>query len=77
VFANVLMIGFVVVGFVKMGIGALVLGTLAGAFAQLLVQLPAFFSLHVSASSSDWRHPGSAAFTHRARADRDRVGGGT
>ena len=46
VFANVLTIGFVVIGFHRFGIGALVLGTLAGAFAQLLVQVPAFFALH-------------------------------
>ena len=58
VFANVLTIGFVVVGFHRLGIGALVVGTLAGAFAQLLVQVPAFFSLHRFRIVIDWKHPG-------------------
>ncbi len=58
VFANVLTIGFVVVGFHNLGIGSLVLGTLAGAFAQLLVQVPAFFSLHRFRIVIDWKHPG-------------------
>jgi putative peptidoglycan lipid II flippase len=58
VFANVLTIAFVVVGFHRWGIGALVLGTLAGAFAQLLVQVPAFFSLHRFRVVIDWQHPG-------------------
>ncbi len=40
------------------GIGALVLGTLAGAFAQLLVQVPAFFALHRFRFVIDWQHPG-------------------
>ena len=58
VFANVLTIGFVVVGFHRFGIGALVLGTLAGAFAQLVVQVPAFFALHRFRVVVDWSHPG-------------------
>jgi putative peptidoglycan lipid II flippase len=58
VFANVLTIAFVVIGFHRFGIGALVIGTLAGAFAQLLVQAPAFFSLHRFRMVIDWKHPG-------------------
>ena len=58
VFANVLTIGFVVVFFHRFGIGALVLGTLAGAFAQLVVQVPAFFALHRFRIVIDWKHPG-------------------
>jgi putative peptidoglycan lipid II flippase len=58
VFANVLTIGFVVVGFHHLGITALVIGTLAGAFAQLLVQVPAFFALHRFRMVIDWKHPG-------------------
>lgn len=56
--ANLLTIGFVVVLFHRYGIGALVLGTLAGAFAQLVVQLPAFLSLHRFRIAIDWSHPG-------------------
>jgi putative peptidoglycan lipid II flippase len=58
VFANLLTIGVVVVGFHSMGIGSLVLGTLAGAFAQLVVQAPAFFGLHRFRIVIDWDHPG-------------------
>ena len=58
VFANVMTIGFVVIGFHRFGIGALVLGTLAGAFAQLAVQVPAFFALHRFRLTIDWAHPG-------------------
>lgn len=58
VFANILTIGFVVVEFHKWGIGALVFGTLAGAFSQLLVQLPPFFALHRFRLVLDWSHPG-------------------
>lgn len=58
VFANVLTIAFVVFGFHQMGIGSLVLGTLAGAFAQLAVQVPAFFSLRRFRIVIDWAHPG-------------------
>jgi putative peptidoglycan lipid II flippase len=56
--ANLLTIGFVVIGFHRYGIGALVLGTLAGAFAQLLVQVPAFFALRRFRVVVDWAHPG-------------------
>ncbi|MGA2395053.1 MAG: murein biosynthesis integral membrane protein MurJ [Candidatus Lustribacter sp.] len=58
VFANLLTIAFVVIGFHRLGIGALVLGTLAGAFAQLLVQVPAFFALRRFRIVVDWGHPG-------------------
>jgi putative peptidoglycan lipid II flippase len=37
-----------------------VLGTLAGTFAQLAVQLPAFFALHRFRLVVDWHHPGIA-----------------
>lgn len=56
--ANLATIGFVVLGFHQFGIGALVLGTLAGAFAQLLVQVPAFFALRRFRIVIDWAHPG-------------------
>jgi putative peptidoglycan lipid II flippase len=58
VFANVLTIGFVVFEFHNWGIGALVIGTLAGAFSQLLLQLPPFFALHRFRLVIDWQHPG-------------------
>ena len=58
VFANAVTIAFVVVGFHRAGIGALVLGTLAGAFAQLVVQVPAFFALRRFRITIDWAHPG-------------------
>ena len=58
VLANLLTIGFVVVQFHSWGIGALVFGTLAGAFSQLLVQLPPFFALHRFRLVIDWAHPG-------------------
>ena len=58
VLANVLTIGFVVFAFHRWGIGALVIGTLAGAFSQLLVQLPPFFALHRFRLTVDWKHPG-------------------
>lgn len=58
VFANLLTIAFVVLGFHQFGIGALVLGTLAGAFAQLVIQVPAFFALHRFRLTIDWTHPG-------------------
>jgi putative peptidoglycan lipid II flippase len=56
--ANVCTIVFVVVEFHRFGIGALVLGTLAGTFAQLFVQLPAFFAMHRFRLTIDWSHPG-------------------
>jgi putative peptidoglycan lipid II flippase len=58
VVANLCTIGFVVFAFHRYGIGALVFGTLAGAFAQLLVQLPPFFALHRFRLAVDWNHPG-------------------
>jgi len=58
VFANLITIGFVVVGFHRFGIGALVIGTLAGAFVQLAVQVPAFLALHRFRFVVDWTHPG-------------------
>jgi putative peptidoglycan lipid II flippase len=60
VVANVCTILLVVVEFHRFGIGALVLGTLAGTFAQLLVQLPSFFALHRFRFVIDWTHPGIA-----------------
>ena len=60
----------------RFGIGALVLGTLAGAFAQLVVQLPPFFALHRFRFVIDWAHPGLRRLLLRARPDRDRLGGG-
>lgn len=58
VFANLLTIAFVVIGFHRFGIGALVLGTLSGAFAQLLMQVPSFFALRRFRITVDWAHPG-------------------
>jgi putative peptidoglycan lipid II flippase len=58
VVANLLTIAFVVFAFHNFGIGSLVLGTLAGAFAQLLVQLPPFLALHRFRLMIDWKHPG-------------------
>jgi putative peptidoglycan lipid II flippase len=58
VFANVVTIASVVIGFHELGIGALVIGTLAGAFAQLAVQLPSFFGLRRFRFVIDWKHPG-------------------
>jgi putative peptidoglycan lipid II flippase len=56
--ANLLTIGFVVVAFPRWGIGALVVGSLAGAYAQLIVQLPAFAGLRKFRWHVDLRHPG-------------------
>jgi putative peptidoglycan lipid II flippase len=56
--ANLLTIVFVVVFFGRLGIGALVIGTLAGAFAQLLVQFPAFIGLRKCSLVFEPAHPG-------------------
>ncbi len=56
--ANLLTILFVVVLFGRLGIGALVIGTLAGAFAQLLVQFPALIGLRKGGFVFDPSHPG-------------------
>jgi putative peptidoglycan lipid II flippase len=56
--ANLLTIVFVIATFGRWGIGALVLGTLAGTYAQLLVQLPAFARLRKFRLQFDPRHPG-------------------
>jgi putative peptidoglycan lipid II flippase len=56
--ANLLTIAFVVTTFSRWGIGALVVGTLAGAYAQLLVQLPAFARLRKFRFQFDLSHPG-------------------
>jgi putative peptidoglycan lipid II flippase len=56
--ANILTIAFVVTTFSRWGIGALVIGTLAGAFAQLFVQLPAFAELRKFRFHFDPAHPG-------------------
>jgi putative peptidoglycan lipid II flippase len=58
VVANVCIIGLVVAEYPRFGIGALVIGTIAGAFAQLLVQVPAFLALHRFRIVIDWQHPG-------------------
>jgi putative peptidoglycan lipid II flippase len=57
-FANILTIVALVVTFRQFGIGALVIGTVAGAFAQLLVQLPALIGLRGKRFAFDLRHPG-------------------
>jgi len=56
--ANVLIITGVITAFPRWGIGALVAGTLAGAYAQLLVQLPAFAELRQFRWRFDPAHPG-------------------
>jgi putative peptidoglycan lipid II flippase len=56
--ANLLTIGLVVTTFSRWGIGALVVGTLAGAYAQLLVQMPAFAGLRKFRWQFDLAHPG-------------------
>ena len=56
--ANVATIATVVWLFHRFGIDALVIGTVAGAFAQLLVQIPAFIGLRRFRVTLDWRHPG-------------------
>jgi putative peptidoglycan lipid II flippase len=62
--ANVLTIGVVVAAFGRIGIGALVMGTFAGLFAQLAVQLPAFFALNRFRFVVDWRHSGMRRLLH-------------
>ena len=44
----------------ELGIFALVLGTLLGLFAQLLVQVPSILRHHLYEFRFDWRHPGIA-----------------
>jgi putative peptidoglycan lipid II flippase len=56
--ANAATIGIVIWWFHAWGIGALVVGTVAGAFAQLAIQLPAFFGLARFRFAFDWNHPG-------------------
>jgi putative peptidoglycan lipid II flippase len=56
--ANLLTIAFVVVLFPRWGIDALVIGTLAGAYAQLVVQLPALAGLRKFRYAFDLSHPG-------------------
>jgi putative peptidoglycan lipid II flippase len=56
--ANVFTVGVVIVAFRKFGIGALVLGTVAGVFAQLLIQLPPFIALHRFRFAVDFKHAG-------------------
>ena len=56
--ANLLTIVFVVAAFPRWGIDALVIGTLAGAYAQLIVQLPAFIGLRSFGFAFDVSHPG-------------------
>ncbi len=56
--ANVLTVVLVVALFPQYGIGALVVGTLAGAYAQLVVQLPAFIGLRCFHIAFEPAHPG-------------------
>jgi putative peptidoglycan lipid II flippase len=56
--ANVLTIAIVVAMFSRWGIGALVAGSLAGAFAQLAVQLPALVALRKFRFTFQLAHPG-------------------
>lgn len=56
--ANVFTIVVVVLAFRSHGIGALVLGTIAGVFMTLLVQLPSFAALRRFRFVVDWRHAG-------------------
>ena len=58
VVANLVTILIVIFYFQRLGIGALVIGTLAGAFAQLLVQVPAFMGLRRFRLAFDLNHPG-------------------
>jgi putative peptidoglycan lipid II flippase len=56
--ANLLTIAFVIVTFPRWGIGALVIGTLAGAYAQVAIQLPAFIGVRPSRFVFQPSHPG-------------------
>lgn len=56
--ANILTIVLLVTMFHRYGIGALVLGTVAGAYAQLFVQFPAFVGLPNCRFAFDLKHPG-------------------
>lgn len=56
--ANLCIVGGVVVFCPRFGIGALVIATLVGAFAQLAVQLPAFFALRRFRWVFDFQHVG-------------------
>ncbi|MDP9019108.1 MAG: murein biosynthesis integral membrane protein MurJ, partial [Candidatus Eremiobacteraeota bacterium] len=62
---NVVTIACVTIWFHKMGIFALVLGTAFGLVAQLLVQLPAFFTMRRFRLLIDIRHPGFALIASR------------
>jgi putative peptidoglycan lipid II flippase len=55
---NIAIILFVALGFARYGIYAIVFGTLLGLFAQLAVQLPAFFAIGKFRLVLDLRHPG-------------------
>jgi putative peptidoglycan lipid II flippase len=55
---NAAVIAAVVAGFGRYGVGALVIGTVLGYIAQLIVQLPAFFALGGFHWTLDLRHPG-------------------
>jgi len=55
---NTAVMAVVVLGFGGYGIGALVIGTVLGYIAQLVVQLPAFFALGGFRWTIDLRHPG-------------------
>ena len=55
---NAAVIAAVELGFRQYGAGALVIGTVLGYFAQLAVQLPAFFALRGLRWTIDLKHPG-------------------
>jgi putative peptidoglycan lipid II flippase len=56
--ANIIVILAISLGFSQYGVYALVFGSVLGLFAQLLVQLPAFFGLCRFGPVLDLRHPG-------------------
>jgi putative peptidoglycan lipid II flippase len=58
--ANLVTIGFVIALHRELGIFALVLGSVAGLFAQLLVQLPSILRYRLYRFELDLRHPGLA-----------------
>jgi putative peptidoglycan lipid II flippase len=62
---NVVTIAVVIALFHRMGIFALVLGTTFGLTAQLIVQMPAFFSMRRFRFVMDLRHPGFSEIASR------------
>lgn len=57
---NIAIIGFVVIGFSRYGLTALVFGTVIGFIGQVVVQLPAFLSIVGVRWRLDFRHPAVA-----------------